>query len=71
MIYESAITLDQQAKAVMVDNKHENLHGKYLLTVTAGPFHIFRCIDEGLVYFLSRDYHGGSMIFSREGFAHK
>ena len=66
MIYESVITLNQQTKVVMVDNKHESLHGKYLLIVTPGPYHIFRCIDEGLVYFVSRDYHGESMIFSIE-----
>ena len=62
MIYESVITLNQQTKVVMVDNKHESLHGKNLLIVTPGPYHIFRCIDEGLVYFVSRDYHGESMI---------
>ena len=59
MTYESVITLDEQAKAVMVDNQHENLQGKSLLIVTPGPYHIFRCIDERLMYFKSRDYQGG------------
>ena len=71
MNYEFVITLDQQAKAAMVDNQYENLHVKSLLIVTPGPYHIFRCIDKGLVYLVSRDYHGGSMIFSRESLAHK
>ena len=70
MNYESVITLDQQAKAAMVNNQYENLHGKSLLIATPGPYHIFRCIDKGLVYFVSRDYHKGPMIFSRESLAH-
>ena len=70
MNYESVITLDQQAKAAMVDNQYENLHGKSLLIATPGPYHIFRSIDKVLVYFVSRDYHEGSMIFSRESLAH-
>ena len=35
------------------------------------PSHIFKWIEEGLAGFVSRDYHGGSMVFSGESLARK
>ena len=55
----------------MVDNQHENLQWKISVNGTPRSNHIFRYIEEGLRCFVSRDYHGGSMIFSRESLVHK
>ena len=60
-----------QRGALMVDNKHENLQWKISVNSTPRSNHIFRCIKEGLVCFVSRDYHRGSMVFSGENVAHK
>ena len=55
----------------MVDNQHENIQWKISVNSTPRSNHIFRCIKEGLVCFVSRDYHRGSMVFSGENVAHK
>ena len=60
-----------QRGALMVDNQHENLQWKISVNSTPRSNHIFRCIKEGLVCFLSRDYHRESMVFSGENVAHK
>ena len=60
-----------QRGALMVDNQHENLQWKISVNSTPRSNHIFRCIKEGLVCFVSRDYHRGSMVFSGENVAHK
>ena len=55
----------------MVDCQHENLQWKISANNTPRYNHIFRCIRQGLGCFVSRDYHGGSMVFSGELLAHK
>ena len=60
-----------QRGAVMVENQHGNLQWKESVDSTPRSDHIFRCIKEGLGCFVSRDYRGGSMVFSGESLAHK
>ena len=55
----------------MVDNQHANLQWKISLNITPRSNHIFRCIIKGLGYYVSMNYHRGSMVFSGESFAHK
>ena len=55
----------------MVDNQHANLQWKISVNSTPRSNHIFRAIKEGLGCFVSRDYHGGLMVFSGESLAHK
>ena len=60
-----------QRGAVMVDNQNENLQWKIFLNSTPRPNQIFRCIEEELSYFVSKNYHGVSMVFSGESWTHK
>ena len=55
----------------MVDNQHANLQWKTSVNNTPRSNHIFRCIEEGFGCLVSRDYHGGLMVFSGESLAHK
>ena len=54
-----------------LDNQYDNLQWKISFYSTFRPNHIFRCFEEGLECFLSRDYHRVFMVFSRESLAHK
>ena len=56
----------------MVDNQRENLQWRISVNSTHRSNHIFIYIKEGLVSFVSRDYHGGgSMVFCGESLAQK
>ena len=55
-----------QRGAVMVDNQNENLQWKIFLNSTPRPNQVFRCIEEELGYFVSKNYHGVLMVFSGE-----
>ena len=60
-----------QRGAVMLHNQHESLQWKISVNRTSRSNHIFRCIEEGLGCFVSRDYHRKSVVFSGERLTHK
>ena len=54
-----------------MDNQHENVQWKISVTSTPRSNHIFRCIEERLECFLSRDYRGRFMVFTGEILVHE
>ena len=57
--------------AVMVGKENANLQSKISVNIIPRSNHVFRCIEEGLGCYVSRDYHGWCMVFSGESLAHK
>ena len=55
----------------MLHNQHESLQWKISVNRTPRSNHIFRCIEEGLGCFVSRDYHRKSVVFSGERLTQK
>ena len=47
-----------QRGVVIADNQHKYLQWKIYANSTPGSNHIFRCIEERLGYFVSRECHG-------------
>ena len=49
-----------------LDNQYDNLQWKISFYSTFRPNHIFRCFEEGLECFLSRDYHREFMVLAHK-----